>query len=124
MEKIRKKCWKKLEKIEKSRKKIQLFFSPHHPDQMSEGSQVSKVTLCVKILKWQSPTKTTPRSSIELPGQLKIVPIIFVPSGVPRRGSNNFCHGEGVSWQFRPHLPLKHCSRVGPYLRTWISIGS
>ena len=30
------------------------FLSRHHPDQMSEGSQVSKVTLCVKILKWQS----------------------------------------------------------------------
>ena len=33
---------------------------------MSEGSQVSKVTLCVKNLKWQRP-----RSGIELPGQLK-----------------------------------------------------
>ena len=71
MEKIRKKCWKKLEKIEKSQKKIQLFFSPHHPDQMSEGSQVSKVTLCVKILKWQSLTQAQ-RVGIELPGQLKI----------------------------------------------------
>ena len=29
-----------------------LFFSAHHSDQMSEGAQVSKVTLCVKILKW------------------------------------------------------------------------
>ena len=34
------------------------------------------------------------------------------------------CHGEGVSWQFRPHLPLKHCSRVGPYLGTWVPIGT
>ena len=28
----------------------------HHSDQMSEGSQVSKVALCVKILKWHSLT--------------------------------------------------------------------
>ena len=42
---------------------------------MSEGSQVSKVTLCVKTRKWQwvSDSLTDwPRSSIELPGQLKI----------------------------------------------------
>ena len=36
----------------------------------SEGSQVSKVTICVKFLKWQSVTEW-PRSGIELPGQLK-----------------------------------------------------
>ena len=34
------------------------------------GPQVSKVTLCVKILKWQS-VSHSPRSGIELPGQLK-----------------------------------------------------
>ena len=38
---------------------------------MAEGAQVSKVTLCVKILKWHSATMKTPRSGIELPGQLK-----------------------------------------------------
>ena len=37
---------------------------------MSEGSEVSKVSLCVKILKWRSVTPS-PRSGIELPGQLK-----------------------------------------------------
>ena len=45
------KSWKKVEK--KSCKKVEVFFpnfffSPHHPDQMSEGCQVSKVTLWVK----------------------------------------------------------------------------
>ena len=33
-----------------------VFSSRHSSDQMSEGSQVSKVTLCVKILKWRSVT--------------------------------------------------------------------
>ena len=31
-----------------------VFLSRHHSDQMSEGFQTFKVTLCVKILKWQS----------------------------------------------------------------------
>ena len=31
-----------------------VFLSRHHSDQMSQWSQVSKVTLCVKILKWHS----------------------------------------------------------------------
>ena len=53
-----------------------VFSSWHHTDQMSEGSQVSKVTICVKILKWQWLTAVHwltdwPRSGIELPGQLK-----------------------------------------------------
>ena len=30
-----------------------VFLSGNHADQMSEGSEVSKVTLCVKILKWR-----------------------------------------------------------------------
>ena len=47
-----------------------IFSSEHFFDQMSEGSQVSKVTLCVKILKWHPPSHW-PRSGIELPGQLK-----------------------------------------------------
>ena len=33
------------------------FCSAHHCDQMSEESQVSKVTICVEILKWQSGTQ-------------------------------------------------------------------
>ena len=33
-----------------------VFSSWQHSDQMSEGFQVSKVSLCVKILKWQSLT--------------------------------------------------------------------
>ena len=37
---------------------------------MSEGYQVSKVTLCVKILKWH-PASQRPWSGIELTGQLK-----------------------------------------------------
>ena len=32
---------------------VLIFLSQHHSDQMSEGSQVSKVTLCVQIPKWQ-----------------------------------------------------------------------
>ena len=42
------------------------FFSAHPSDQMSEGSQVSNVTLCVEILKWQWPTTIKVMS-----GQLK-----------------------------------------------------
>ena len=33
-----------------------VFLSRHHSDQMSEGSPVSKVTPCVKILKWHPVT--------------------------------------------------------------------
>ena len=32
---------------------IFVFLSRHHSDQISEGSEVSKVTLCVEILKWR-----------------------------------------------------------------------
>ena len=45
-----------------------VFLSRRHSDQMSEGSQVSKVTLYVQILKCHNPP---PREGIELPGQLK-----------------------------------------------------
>ena len=31
-----------------------VFLSGHRSDQMSEGSQISKVTICVEIPKWQS----------------------------------------------------------------------
>ena len=88
VEKKLKKSWKKIEKSwKKIKKKVeekfkffsQLFFSPHHPDQMSKGSQVSKVTLCVKILKWQSATQT-PRSGIELPGQLNMSKVNYYQS--------------------------------------------
>ena len=34
------------------------FLSRHHFDPMSEGSDVSKVTLCVETLKWQSVTES------------------------------------------------------------------
>ena len=44
-----------------------VFLLGHHSDQMFEGSQVSKVTLCVQILKCGSQT----RVGVELPGQLK-----------------------------------------------------
>ena len=44
------------------------LLSRRHSDQMSEGSQVSKVTLYVQILKCHNPP---PRVGIELPGQLK-----------------------------------------------------
>ena len=53
------------------------FLSGPHSDKMSKRSQVSKVTLCVEILQWQSVTESLtdwPRSGIELPGQLKSVP--------------------------------------------------
>ena len=33
-----------------------VFLSRYHGDQMSQGSQVSNATLCVKVLKWRSPT--------------------------------------------------------------------
>ena len=49
-----------------------VFLSRHHSDQMPEGSEVSKVALCAKILKWHSLTHQWSRSGIELPGQLKI----------------------------------------------------
>ena len=51
--------WK--EKVKKIWK-FQLFFAPHYSDQMSEGSQVSKVTLCVKILKWHPPNQSVSQS--------------------------------------------------------------
>ena len=82
LEKLKEKLKKvEEEKNEKNEKKnlkknwknfnfFQFFFSPHYPDQMSEGYQVSKVTLCVKILKWHLITQW-PRVGIELPGQLK-----------------------------------------------------
>ena len=54
------------------------FFSRHFADQMSEGPEVSKVTLCVKILKWH-PVTQSPRSGIELPGQLKTLPTGIYP---------------------------------------------
>ena len=38
---------------------------------MFEGSEVSKVTRCVEILKWQSLTHSV-RSGIELPRQIKM----------------------------------------------------
>ena len=31
---------------------LYVFLSRHHSDEMSEGLEVSKVTICVKILKW------------------------------------------------------------------------
>ena len=43
---------KSKEKLEDKNWKIQIFSSAYHSDQMSEGSQVSEVTICVKILKW------------------------------------------------------------------------
>ena len=52
------------------------LFSGHHADEMSEGSQVLKVTPCVQILKRHRVTDR-PRSGIELPGQLKIIWELF-----------------------------------------------
>ena len=62
MRKVEKKLKNKVKKVEKkSFKKIEkfqffstFFFSPHHPDQMSGASQVSKITIHVKIRKWHS----------------------------------------------------------------------
>ena len=68
---------------------------------MSEGSQVSKVTLCVKILKWQSPKTTTPRVGIELPGQLKTnKPIITHPIKVERVGPDHPEPGNNMMFNF------------------------
>ena len=79
LEKSWEKSWKKIEK--KNKKKVgkklfffQFFFSTHHPDQMLEGSRVSKVTICVRILKSarrRRRRRRRPRVGIELPGQLK-----------------------------------------------------
>ena len=53
LKKVEKKVGKKLKKSwEKVKKKKLKKMEKNHPDQMYEGSQVSKVTLCVKILKW------------------------------------------------------------------------
>ena len=49
---------------------LSAFLSRHHPDQISEGSEVSKVSLCVQIAKRLLVTHSA-RESIELPGQLK-----------------------------------------------------
>ena len=38
------------------------LLSRHHADQMSEGSEVSKVTLCVKFLKWHPLTQSVSQS--------------------------------------------------------------
>ena len=57
---------------------IFVFLSRQPSDQMSEGSEVSKVTLCVKILKWHWPSHSPPRSGIELPGQLKRWRILII----------------------------------------------
>ena len=35
---------------------LYVFLSRHHSDEMSEGLEVSKVTICVKILKWHPVT--------------------------------------------------------------------
>ena len=59
-----------------------VFLSWINSDQMSRGSQVSKVTICVKFLKWRSVTEW-PRSGIELPGQLKIIQIKNVQLAKP-----------------------------------------
>ena len=45
---------------------------------MPEGSQFSKVYICVQILKWRSPRQ---RVGIELPGQLKRGKEILVLDG-------------------------------------------
>ena len=92
----RKKSWKNLgKKLGKNKEKVgkklefcfkkklkkvgiffyffQLFFSTHHPDQMSEGSRVSEITICVWFLKSaRRRRQRRPRGGIELPGQLKI----------------------------------------------------
>ena len=54
---------------------IFVFLSRHHADQMSEGSQISKVTLCVKIQKWHWPLWLTgwPRVGLELTRQQKTI---------------------------------------------------
>ena len=73
MEIIIKKSWGKVLNILKKQveKDFNFFFSAHHSNQMSEGSQVSKITIYVKILKRHSLTDS-PRVGIELPGQLKM----------------------------------------------------
>ena len=46
-----------------------VFFSWHHSDQISAGSEVSKVMLCVQILQCHRPR--LPMVGMELPWQLK-----------------------------------------------------
>ena len=50
------------------------YFSAHHSDQMSEGSQVSKVTICVKILKWRLLTEMQKAASMA-----GVLVLIFLP---------------------------------------------
>ena len=59
LKKMRKRFWI----FKKKLKNFNFFCSAHHCDQMSEESQVSKVTLCVKILKWQ-PKRPLPEVNI------------------------------------------------------------
>ena len=88
-----------------------VFLSWQHSDQMSEGSQVSKVTLCVKILKWQSvthPLSHWPRSGIELPGQLKINFIKNNDFVVPSKSSNS-ATGPQKAFHYFLHLRIHTC---------------
>ena len=72
------------------------FFSAHQSDQMSEGSQVSKVTLCVEILKWQSALTTTKTK---------------VRYRAARAAKNTF--GEGwASWCSPSRRRLPHCPTI------------
>ena len=64
-----------------------IFFSAHHSDQMSEGSQGPKVTICVQYSKVELyPLTQSARVGIELPGQLKTdeFEMSFVPCSVNR----------------------------------------
>merc|ERR1711989_177494 len=56
---------KKSKKFQKSSKKVQVM-SPHHSDQMSQRSQVSKVALCMSKVKVASASQLVTRSPIEL----------------------------------------------------------
>ena len=74
---------------------------------MAEGSQVSKVTLCVKILNWHWVTQW-PRSGIELPGQLKKVEttFLFIKCSCWRNNARDCLLG-GASPLQKPHVFIR-----------------
>ena len=75
----------------------------HHSDKMFEGSQVFKVTLCVKTLKWQLPVsdsiQNTPNQSIplqptDLTSYWQRLPLLAIPGFWKRLLS--IYHGKSV----------------------------
>ena len=67
---------------------------PHHPDQMSQGSQISGVTLLLCFSKGRSVSESVTRSPIELSaGQLKRLGLFLVKGICQKRSTNMISDG-------------------------------